>query len=180
MQENELKMGQAAFEITPLNTKSQYIPSTAFDLIKLQRSPKPSYLLRGDLTMEIDLTRLALPISSAVTTTTYVPQPNPECPKLIIDDKFLKGPISLTWLQAASLLPGKSFHIAIVICFPVGLKKSNRAKLTQRLLNEFDIKRYCKYQALIRLSVAGPISQETTKEKKPIAATLLAIRGNQI
>lgn len=129
--------------------------------------------------MEINLTRLALPVSSASTATKSLIQPKPERPKFIIDGRFLKGPISLAWLQTASRLPGKSFHVAIAICFLVGLKKSKRVKLTQKLLNEFDVTRYSKYRALVCLSEAGLISIETTNGKNPMVTTL-DISANQV
>ena len=125
--------------------------------------------------MDINLSRLALPISHAVvaaSATKAVLQAKPETPKCLIDGKFLKGPISLTWLQAASRLLGKSFHVAIALCFLVGLKKSNRVKLTQKLLNEFEVTRYSKYRALVCLSQAGLISIETTNGKNPIVTTI--------
>lgn len=36
---------------------------------------------------------------------------------------FLKGPISWAWLQAAGRLPGRAFHVAVVIQLLAGMSK---------------------------------------------------------
>lgn len=65
----------------------------------------------------------------------------PKVPVVIktINDKygrFVKGPIPLNWVQAAANLPGKSVHVAIVLWFLAGIKKSQTVKLTQVLLTQ--------------------------------------------
>ena len=40
--------------------------------------------------------------------------------------KFLKGPIPLYWLIAASKLPGKALAVGVVIWFRAGLEKSHQ------------------------------------------------------
>jgi len=101
----------------------------------------------------------------------------PKTPLVInaINDKygrFMKGPIPLNWVQAASKLPGKSLHVAIVLWFLVGIKKSKTVKLTQLLLTQFGVNRNSKYRALKALAEAGLITFCSTSGKNPLVTIL--------
>lgn len=76
----------------------------------------------------------------------------------LINGRFLKGPIALNWLIAAAQLPGKTSEVAIALWFLVGVHKSHRVKLSNKLLKEFGVDRFAKNRALQVLEKSGLIS----------------------
>jgi DNA-binding transcriptional ArsR family regulator len=86
--------------------------------------------------------------------------------------KFLKGPIPLKWLAAASKLPGKALQIGIVLWYLKGLKKNHVVKLTSVVLAEFGVKKDAKRRGLKVLEEAGLVSIQRRKNKNPIVTIL--------
>ena len=87
--------------------------------------------------------------------------------------EFLKGPIPLSWLKAASNLSGKaSLAVGLAIWFESGRRKSNEVKLTSAILQRFAIKRKSKYTALKSLEDAGLIRVRREPRKNPIVTIL--------
>lgn len=113
------------------------------------------------------LDQMALPKDKAHPSKTKL-----KIPRHKIGEKFLKGPIPFNWLCKAAQLPGKSFHVAIVIWFLVGLNKSSTVKLNQSVLTKFGVTRHSKYRALDWLSDAGLIAVEEAKGKNPLVTVL--------
>ena len=48
-------------------------------------------------------------------------------------EKFLKGPIPENWLAQAARLPGKAFHVGIVLWFLAGMKGEAVVTLSQKV-----------------------------------------------
>lgn len=86
--------------------------------------------------------------------------------------RFIKGPIPLNWVLLASSLPGKTFHVGIVLWYLVGLTGSRCVKLTQKELDRFNINRNAKYRALLFLEQAGLISVVSENGKNPRVSVL--------
>ena len=74
-----------------------------------------------------------------------------------IRGRFLKGPVPLNWLVAASRLPGKAMHVAIILRYLSGLKKSLDIRFSQAVARDFGIKRQSAYRALFFLVESGLI-----------------------
>ena len=72
--------------------------------------------------------------------------------------KFLKGPIPLTWLQEAARLPGKALHVGIALWFRSGLTRSSEISLSLSSLNEFGIGRFSAMRGLRALEKAKLVS----------------------
>jgi DNA-binding transcriptional ArsR family regulator len=70
-------------------------------------------------------------------------------------EKFLKGPVPLTWLARAAQLPGKALHIGVVLWFLAGLKNTRSVSLPSTALRLFGIDRSAKRRALGWLEEAG-------------------------
>jgi hypothetical protein len=75
-------------------------------------------------------------------------------------EKFLKGPIPLSWLAYAARLPGKALHVGVVLWFYAGLKHSRTVALPNTTLRSFGVNRNAKYRALTALQNAGLIEVE--------------------
>ncbi len=87
--------------------------------------------------------------------------------------EFLKGPIPLLWLTAASNLSGKApLAVGLAIWFESGRRKSNEVKLTSAILQRFAIKRKSKYTALKSLEDAGLIRVRREPRKNPMVTIL--------
>lgn len=102
--------------------------------------------------------KLALPASEIVT----LPREKKTPPRHKTGEKFLKGPIPLTWLSRAAQLQGKSLQVGLSLWFLAGLTSSKTVKLSQSTLCEFGVNRHCKYRALKWLEEAKLISTKAT------------------
>lgn len=115
----------------------------------------------------IDPMQLTLPKSTLAT----LKRPR-KIPRHKSGERFLCGPIPLSWIVKATVLPGKTWHVATVIWYLAGLTKSPSVKLTQGILNEFGIDRFAKYRALNALAEAGLIRYIVTRGKNPVVTLL--------
>lgn len=71
---------------------------------------------------------------------------------------FIKGPIPLGWITTAAGVKGKTLHVAMVLWFLAGLKRSRTVALSQSALRLFGVGRQASYRALLRLENAGLVS----------------------
>jgi hypothetical protein len=93
-------------------------------------------------------------------------------------EKFLKGPVPLTWLARAARLPGKALHIGIVLWFLAGLKNTRSVSLPSTARQLFWIDRSAKRRALGWLEQAGLIIVERHPGRNPLV-TLLDVENPQ-
>ena len=84
------------------------------------------------------------------------------------DGLFLKGPIPLTWLIQAGLLPGKSLHIGIALWFLSGLQKSKQVSLTRSVLEMFGVRRHSAYRALKLLESSSLVEVKRQAGRSPV------------
>ena len=87
-------------------------------------------------------------------------------------DQFLRGPVPLDWLTAASVLPGRSLHVGIALWFLAGLGDSRVILLTNTTADRFGVDRNGKYRALDWLEGAGLI-RVARRPGRPPEVTLL-------
>src|SRR5438552_183520 len=57
------------------------------------------------------------------------PRPESRLPRHRPGERFLQGPIPMTWLSAAMRLPGKALHVAVAIWQRAGMKRNATIKL---------------------------------------------------
>jgi len=89
-------------------------------------------------------------------------------------DEFIKGPLPLPWMIAATALPGRyPLAVALVIWFRAGLEKTiSKLRLTSKMLDRFSINRQAGYRALATLEDAGLVAVD----RKPGRCPLVSIR----
>ena len=79
---------------------------------------------------------------------------------LRIGERFLKGPVSLSWLEATAGLLGKSLRAGVALRFAAGLTRSASVPLSNIARYRFCLDRKAKCRALGWLEGAGLIAVE--------------------
>ena len=87
-------------------------------------------------------------------------------------EKFLKGPIPLSWLCRAARLPGKTLAVALIIWFRAGITSRREVKIGRTQTGLFGIGRKAVYRGLSALESAGLISIKRSVGKSPIITIL--------
>jgi hypothetical protein len=75
---------------------------------------------------------------------------------------YIGGPVPLTWVERAVVLPGKAWHVASALWF-VGIRSRNKSatvRLTTKTLRRFGLNRHTVYRALASLEGAGLVRVE--------------------
>jgi hypothetical protein len=96
----------------------------------------------------------------------------PKPPRHRAGEKFLKGPVPLTWLARAAQLPGKSLHVGIVLWFVAGLHRRRTVPLSSELLSLLGVDRHAKYRALAWLEHEGLVAIDRRPGCNPIVTLL--------
>ena len=87
--------------------------------------------------------------------------------------RFLKGPVPLSWLEAAAQLPGRAFHVGVLLWFRAGLTRSMSVKLSGKHARLFAIDRFTKARALHQLERARLVSVQRARGLSPVITILL-------
>jgi DNA-binding MarR family transcriptional regulator len=103
------------------------------------------------------------PLQEAAKPTLFRPHPG---------ERFLRGPIPMPWLLAASSLPGKALSVGVAIWHVAGMEKTARVRLSHKLLREGGVTRDSAYRALRRLEVAGLVAVNRHRGRSPIVELL--------
>ena len=112
--------------------------------------------------------RLALPTSKAIPN----PKTNTNPPRHKPGERFLKGPIPWTWLVKAAHQPGKALHVAIVLWFLVGVKKTRTVALSGSDLRGLGVGRHSTYRGLAALEQERLVSVERHPGRNPMVTIL--------
>src|SRR5689334_1752081 len=97
-------------------------------------------LLNHDIFADLDRLRRPArpPVSGEVQPA--APPPTPKVKPEKITGEFLKGPIPLPWLTAASMLSGKApLAVGLAVWFESGRRKSREVRLTTAILRRFGV-----------------------------------------
>jgi hypothetical protein len=86
---------------------------------------------------------------------------------------FLKGPIPWTWLLSAMRLAGKALHVAVLVWFVAGMKRSAVVKLNVAALREAGVSRWSAARGLRALEGAGLVKVARGPGRRPVV-TLVA------
>ena len=93
-----------------------------------------------------------------------VPQPAPlartSLPTHKKGERFLKGPVPMSWLAAAAKQAGKALHVGIALWHLAAMKKSARVSLSGSVLSSFGVDRFAASRALTSLERAGLVQVE--------------------
>src|SRR5215469_11596092 len=74
--------------------------------------------------------------------------------------RFLRGPISMPWLEKAARLPGRALHVALAIQHQTALVRSRTVSLPNKQLAAFGVDRDAKRRGLAHLETAGLVIVE--------------------
>jgi hypothetical protein len=84
-----------------------------------------------------------------------------------IKDKFIKGPIDVTWLCRASRLGVKALLVGLALWHIKGLRKADAFIVSNLMLREWGIQPDAKQRALRKLEGAGLIRIERRGKRSP-------------
>jgi hypothetical protein len=88
------------------------------------------------------------------------------------DERYLKGPVPLAWLETAAKLRGRSLHVGLVLWYAAGLSRSASVHLSNVLCSRFGIDRNAKYRALHSLEDAGLVAVKRKRGRSPLVIIL--------
>jgi hypothetical protein len=87
-------------------------------------------------------------------------------------ERFLKGPVPLTWLEQAGHLPGKALHVGIALWYRAGMKRCRDIPLALSGLLAFGVDRYAAYRGLKALEAASLVSVVRHVGRRPVVTLL--------
>jgi len=96
-------------------------------------------------------------------------QPRPtRIPRHQSGQLFLKGPIPLPWLCAASQQPGRALSVGIAIWFLAGCTGKATVSLGNELCKNFGVDRFAKRRGLDVLTSVGLIEVQHRRGRNPL------------
>jgi hypothetical protein len=115
-------------------------------------------------------------VRSAFSDKSTAPSPdNKGLPRHKKGEHFLKGPVPLIWLAQAARCGGKALHVANILWYRAGLKKSATIKVPGWTAKLFGLDRHAKTRGLKDLEEAGLVSVTRRQGSSP-QVTLLEYR----
>jgi hypothetical protein len=94
--------------------------------------------------------------------------PPPSAPRgTVVPLKRYVRTIPLSWLQAATALPGKALHVGLLVWFYTGLHPERAVVLTHTKLALFHLKRETARRGLAALEAAGLVRVTRAPRKSP-------------
>ena len=89
-------------------------------------------------------------------------------------EKFLMGPIPLTWLAKAAAIPGKALTLGIALWFEAGCENSATIKASGGLFAKLYVGRNASYRGLRKLEKAGLVEVERHQGRNPVVTIIQA------
>jgi DNA-binding transcriptional ArsR family regulator len=87
-------------------------------------------------------------------------------------ERFLKGPIPWTWLEAAARQPGQALHVGIVLWQLAGMKGSSCVAINLSRLDGLGVSRYAASRGLKALRTAGLVAFENRQGRTAVVTVL--------
>ena len=85
-------------------------------------------------------------------------------------DWFFKGPVPGDWLQRAAALPGRALHVGLAVWHAIALERSDKARLTSKLLLRFGVPPDAGRRGLAALEKAGLVAVVRHPGRCPIVS----------
>ena len=85
---------------------------------------------------------------------------------------FVKGPIPLSWIAVASLLPGKTLIVGLTLWYLSGLNRSRKFKFEYKWTGILGIERHTVSRGLKRLVNSGLIAIDRGPGRAPVITML--------
>lgn len=89
-------------------------------------------------------------------------------PRPLGRERFLKGPVPLSWLEAAGRCPGKALHLGVVLWFLAGVTGRREMSLGRSELARFGVNRYATSRALAALEKTKLVSVKRLPGRKRV------------
>ncbi len=102
-----------------------------------------------------------------------------ESPYRLQRERFLRGPIPLSWLIRAAGLPRAAFLVGSIVWYLRGLSRSRPAKLRPSVLREFGVQPKTAERALTALESAGLITVERHRGRSPVVTVVTVVTLHQ-
>jgi hypothetical protein len=87
-------------------------------------------------------------------------------------ERFLKGPIPMSWLITAARQGGKAFHVGVALWHLAAMKNSARVSLSGSVLTSFGVSRYSTSRALESLEGAKLVEVERHPGRRSVVTIL--------
>ena len=94
--------------------------------------------------------------------------------------RFIKGPIPLSWVSIAAVLPGKALAVGMFLWHDAGWRKKQTVKLSLNRLSRLDIHRNSARRGLLALERAGLVSVARASGRAPLVTLLACESGREI
>jgi DNA-binding transcriptional ArsR family regulator len=82
--------------------------------------------------------------------------------------RFLRGPISMTWLETAAKLPGRALHVALAIQHQAALERSSSVALSNKHCSALGVDRDAKRLGLAVLEANGLVIVDRKPGRNPL------------
>ncbi len=105
--------------------------------------------------------------------------PKAKSPRPGPGEKFLKGPIPMSWLSKAARLKGQALHVGMALWFLAGIKRNGTVALASSVLEDLGVSRYSEYRALRELEDAGLITVDRHNGRNPVVTILDGLASNK-
>jgi len=90
-------------------------------------------------------------------------------------EKFIKGPVSLSWITSASKISSSALSVGILLWYYHGLSGVPIIKLTTKKLKEFGISKRTAYRALQRMEDARLVHVDRKYGRAPLVRILINV-----
>jgi hypothetical protein len=101
-------------------------------------------------------------------------KPGKRAPRHKRGERFLWGPVPLTWLASAGALPGRALHVGVVLWWLAGLRRQRTDTVPWRpsIGKLFGLDRHATHRALKTLEAAGLVRVDRQAGRCPLVTIL--------
>lgn len=87
-------------------------------------------------------------------------------------ERFIRGPIPLTWFRAASTCGGRAEAVAVLLWYAAGCQRRNPVKMTPALLSELRVHPKTGKRVLTRMADCGLVLCEFARGRSPLVTII--------
>lgn len=106
-------------------------------------------------------------------------KPSKRPPRHKRGERFIMGPLPLSWFAAAAKLRGRALHVGMVLWWLAGMKKDRTVKWEPSAAEPWGLDYQAAYRGLRALETAGLVSQDRRRGRCPVVTILEAIQTDK-
>ncbi|MGH7135916.1 MAG: hypothetical protein ACREHD_09260 [Pirellulales bacterium] len=95
-------------------------------------------------------------------------KPSKRLPRHKRGERFLWGPLPLSWFATAGNLPGRALHVGLVLWWLSGVKKDRTVKWESTAAEPWGLNRWAAHRGLAALELAGLVAIERHPGRSPV------------